>query len=59
MIVIDHHQPEINLPEAYAMINPNRLDDTTNLGYLAAVVLRLCLYRFKSKLREIHGLMIT
>ncbi len=38
VIVLDHHQPEITLPEAYAIVNPNRLDDKSNLNYLAAVV---------------------
>ena len=37
VIVLDHHQPEITLPEAYAIVNPNRLDDKSNLNYLAAV----------------------
>jgi|TARA_B110000858_G_C17781575_1_gene465038 single-stranded-DNA-specific exonuclease len=53
VIVIDHHQPEINLPEAYAMINPNRLDDTTKLGYLAAVgVTFMFIIGLNRKLRE-------
>jgi single-stranded-DNA-specific exonuclease len=53
VIVIDHHQPEINLPEAYAMINPNSLDDTTNLGYLAAVgVTFMFIVGLNRKLRE-------
>ena len=53
VIIIDHHQPEINLPEAYAMINPNRLDDTTNLGYLAAVgVTFMFIVGLNRKLRE-------
>ena len=37
IVVLDHHQPEINLPKAFALINPNRLDDTSGLNYLAAV----------------------
>ena len=28
-IVLDHHQSEINLPEAYSVINPNRIDDNS------------------------------
>ena len=27
VIVLDHHQSETNLPKAYSVINPNRLDD--------------------------------
>ena len=36
VIVLDHHQSEINLPNAYSVINPNRLDDKSNLQYLCA-----------------------
>ena len=36
IIVLDHHQSEINLPNAYSIINPNRLDDKSNLNYLCA-----------------------
>ena len=36
-IVIDHHQAEERLPAALALINPNRLDDLSELGQLAAV----------------------
>ncbi len=36
VIVLDHHQSEVNLPNAYSIINPNRLDDKSNLNYLCA-----------------------
>ena len=36
VIVLDHHQSEINLPKAYSIVNPNRLDDESNLKYLCA-----------------------
>ena len=37
ILVLDHHQSEINLPKAYAVVNPNRIDDNSNLNYLCAV----------------------
>src|SRR5262249_57560108 len=36
-IVIDHHLADEVLPEAHAIINPNRQDDLSKLGHLAAV----------------------
>jgi single-stranded-DNA-specific exonuclease len=36
VIVIDHHQADENLPDAL-VVNPNRLDDLSELGHLAAV----------------------
>jgi single-stranded-DNA-specific exonuclease len=36
-IVIDHHQADETLPPALAVVNPNRQDDLSGLGYLAAV----------------------
>jgi len=36
VIVIDHHQADEHLPDAL-VVNPNRLDDLSELGYLAAV----------------------
>ena len=36
-IVVDHHQAEPRLPTAAAVVNPNRLDDDSGLGHLAAV----------------------
>jgi single-stranded-DNA-specific exonuclease len=37
VIVIDHHQADERLPAAVAVVNPNRLDDLSSLGHLAAV----------------------
>jgi single-stranded-DNA-specific exonuclease len=36
-VVIDHHLADETLPEALAVVNPNRQDDLSQLGYLAAV----------------------
>jgi single-stranded-DNA-specific exonuclease len=35
-VVLDHHQAPEQLPEAYAIVNPNRLDDLSGLGHLCA-----------------------
>src|SRR5581483_6694712 len=37
VVVIDHHQAGEELPQAVAVINPNRVDDLSGLGHLAAV----------------------
>lgn len=35
-VVLDHHQAAETLPKAVAVVNPNRQDDLSGLGYLAA-----------------------
>ena len=53
VIVLDHHQSDIKLPNACAVINPNRHDDTSNLNYLcAAGVCFMFLVALNKKLRE-------
>lgn len=52
-IVVDHHQAEVSLPPAFALVNPNRLDDTSGLGQLAAAgVTFLFLVALNRALRE-------
>ena len=36
VIVLDHHQSEIKLPSAFSIVNPNRLDDNSDLHFLCA-----------------------
>ena len=36
-MVLDHHQADEELPPALAIVNPNRADDLSGLGHLAAV----------------------
>ena len=36
VIVIDHHQMGTEMPPAVALVNPNRQDDLSGLGYLCA-----------------------
>ena len=36
VIVLDHHQSEVNLPNAFSIVNPNRFDDKSDLQYLCA-----------------------
>ena len=55
VIVLDHHQSEIKLPDAYSIVNPNRLDDKSNLQYLcAAGVTFMFLVSLNRELRSIN-----
>jgi len=37
IVIIDHHLADEKLPRAKAIVNPNRRDDISGVGYLAAV----------------------
>ena len=37
VIITDHHNPEATLPNADAIVNPKRIDDTSGLNYMAGV----------------------
>ena len=53
VIVLDHHLGGETLPEAVAVVNPNRQDESGNLSYLcAAGVVFLMLVDANRKLRE-------
>ena len=53
VIVLDHHQSDLKLPNACAIVNPNRYDDTSKLNYLcAAGVCFIFLAALNKKLRD-------
>jgi single-stranded-DNA-specific exonuclease len=53
VIVLDHHQADEELPPADAIVNPNRADDLSGLGHLAAVgIVFLTLVALTRSLRE-------
>ena len=53
VIILDHHQSEIKLPEAHSIVNPNRFDDRSGLHYLcAAGVCFLFLIALNKNLRD-------
>ncbi|MDA0241464.1 MAG: single-stranded-DNA-specific exonuclease RecJ [Proteobacteria bacterium] len=55
VIVADHHIAEAGLPEALAVINPNRIDETSEHGQIAAVgVVFLLVIALNRALRNAH-----
>jgi single-stranded-DNA-specific exonuclease len=53
VIVLDHHQAPERLPKALALVDPNRQDDLSGLGYLAgAGVVFMALVALNRALRE-------
>lgn len=54
-IIVDHHQAGVELPQAYAVINPNRQDDVSGLGYLcAAGVVMILIATVNKHLRSLN-----
>ena len=54
VLVLDHHQSELELPDAHSIVNPNRFDDNSNLKYLcAAGVCFMFLVALNKKLRDL------
>jgi single-stranded-DNA-specific exonuclease len=52
-VVLDHHQADEELPKAVAIVNPNRADDLSGLGYLcAAGVVFMTLVALTRELRQ-------
>ncbi|MGV6871136.1 single-stranded-DNA-specific exonuclease RecJ [Pseudochelatococcus sp. B33] len=52
-VVLDHHQATADLPAAHAIVNPNRQDDLSGLGYLcAAGVVFMTLVAVQRELRR-------
>jgi single-stranded-DNA-specific exonuclease len=62
VIVLDHHMGGETLPEAFAVVNPNRQDEDTEYGYLCAagvvfLALAACNRIFKAAGRSVPNLM--
>ncbi len=56
VVVIDHHLADEQLPPAAAIVNPNRRDDLSGLGHLAAVgLVFMTVVAVNRTLREKHG----
>ena len=55
ILVLDHHQSELKLPNAFSVVNPNRYDDKSKLNYLcAAGVCFMFLVGLNNQLRKIE-----
>ncbi len=54
-LVIDHHQADAQLPRALAIVNPNRLDDLSGLGHLAAAGLAFLVVVAANRALRVRG----
>lgn len=55
VVIVDHHQAGIDLPEATAVINPNRQDDISGFGYLCACGVAMILVSVVNRLLRQRG----
>ncbi len=55
VIVLDHHQGGETLPPAFAVVNPNRQDESGELGYLCAAGVVFLLLAAANRLRRAEG----
>lgn len=56
VIVVDHHLMGTSLPETTALVNPNRADDTSGYGHLAAAGVVFVLLAALNKVARERGL---
>ena len=54
-LIVDHHQAGEQLPEAHAVINPNRQDDVSGLGYLCAAGVTMIFIAAVNKALRLRG----
>ena len=54
VLVLDHHQSEIKLPKAFSIVNPNQVEDKSNLNNLCAA--GVCFMFLISLNRELRNL---
>ena len=54
-IIVDHHQAGEILPQAHAVINPNRQDDLSGFGYLCAAGVTMVLVAATNRILRARG----
>jgi single-stranded-DNA-specific exonuclease len=54
-VIVDHHQASADLPQAHAVINPNRQDDLSGCGYLCAAGVTMILIAAINKNLRVRG----
>ncbi|WP_409433917.1 single-stranded-DNA-specific exonuclease RecJ [Litorimonas sp. RW-G-Af-16] len=59
VIVVDHHLMHTDMPPAFAIVNPNRQDDSSGLGHLAAAGVTFMLIVALNRLAKARGLSVS